>query len=83
MLKFLWILIVAVLASSMLRTLWLSYQAQAEMKKRETVVKQAEAEVIELEDEVRTATASFTLEKRVREELELHRDGEAIIRVEP
>lgn len=71
------------LASSMFRTLWLSYQAQAEMKKRLETVEQVEVEVQRLESQVQTATASFTLEKRVREELELHRDGETVIRVEP
>lgn len=83
MLRFLWLTIAAVLAASMLRTIWLSRQAQREMEKRREAVEAVEKQVEKLEQEVREATSSFTLEKRVREELDLHKDDETVIRVVP
>jgi len=39
-------------------------------------------DISKLEDEVKTATSSFELEKRIREELKLQKPGEIILEVE-
>lgn len=83
MLKILWIIMATLLAASLLRTIWFSYRSQSDLKQKESQVLQLEQETQKLESQVQQATSSFTLEKRVREELQLHRNGESIIRIEP
>lgn len=83
MLKYAWIVIVIILAGSTLRTLWLSYRSGQNLAQQEKRVERLEQEADILEEKLKEATASFTLEKRAREELQLHQDGEFVIRLEP
>jgi cell division protein FtsB len=83
MLKYAWIAIIVILAGSTLRTLWLSFQARQNLSQQEARVERLEQETLILENKLREATASFTLEKRARDELRLYQDGEFVIRLEP
>ena len=83
MLKYAWFLVMLILAGSLLRTLWLSWQSRQTLTEQEQRVGKLEQQTSVLEDEVRTATDSFTLEKRAREELQLRRAGETIILIKP
>lgn len=83
MLKYLWFFIVIAIAASTLRTIWLSLRSRQFLTQQERRVEQLEEETSALEEKVREATASFTLEKRAREELGLHKDGETVIKLEP
>ncbi len=83
MLKYGWILIILILAGSTLRTFWLSYQSRQALAEQEFRVTELEKQTLILEEQVRTATASFNLEKRARDELRLHQAGETLIRLKP
>lgn len=70
-----------IVISSLLRTLWQSYQSWQEVRRETAAVEQLEDSVRELELEVQSATSSFTLEKRTREELQLQQPDEVVIPV--
>ncbi len=72
-------LVVTALAASLTRTLWLSYQSRQQLSQQQQRVEQLESEADQLAEEVHTATSSFTLEKRAREDLQLHRNGEMVL----
>lgn len=71
-----------VLSVSFIRTIWKSRQAMQSVKIKAAELDALKQEVEELESTVQTATSSYMLEKRVREELQLQRNGEKVIQVE-
>lgn len=70
------------IATSLGRTLWFSYQTQRAISQQEAQVRALENKVELLEAELQTATSSFTLEKRLRDELKYQKPDEQILRVE-
>ena len=71
-----------VLMVSFSRTIWKSRQALKSVETKAVELDSLKKEVEELEATVQTATSSYMLEKRVREELQLQRSGEKVIEVE-
>lgn len=64
---------------SLLRTWHLARQARQSLKEQTVKTNQMTAEVEQLERDIRTATSSFTLEERARNELRLQKPNEIII----
>lgn len=75
----LWILFVLILVVSLLRSFILARQAKLDVNNQQQQLEELRQEVYELEQNVQEATSSFTLEKRAREELKLHKPEETII----
>ena len=74
--------IILVLIFSFLRSVWLTRQAKKNFAEQALRVEKLRNDISKLEDEVKTATSSFELEKRIREELKLQKPGEIILEVE-
>lgn len=66
----------------MVRTLWRARTGFFTVSEQRKETESLEQEVDLLEQKAIDATASFTLEKRVREELHLQREGEDVIKVQ-
>jgi cell division protein FtsB len=79
--RFVWLAVFAILIFSLGRSLWLTRLAKLEIVEQQEMVNQLEKQVSDLESEVKTATSSYELERRVREELHRQRPEEVIIRL--
>ncbi len=76
------LVICILLCSSLGRTLWFSYQTQRAISHQEIQVRELEKKVELLEGDVKVATSSFMLDKRVRDELQYQKPGENVFRVQ-
>lgn len=75
-------LFVLIVVGSLIRTIWTSYQALESVKQEEKNVQILENETKKMEEKLQNATSSFELERRVREDLQLQKSGESVIKVE-
>lgn len=72
-----------VICASLVRSIFLSRQAHSALREQQQYVERLQEEVDSLEEQVRTATSSFELERRIREDLDQQKSGEQIIRLQP
>lgn len=80
--KLFFFLFILIVIGSLIRTIWTSYQALENVKQEEKNVQILENETQKIEEKLQNATSSFELERRAREDLQLQKSGESVIKVE-
>lgn len=71
----------AIIGASLVRALWRRAQSQTIIREQSVGIEQQERALQDLEERVREATASYELERRAREELQLQLPEEIVVPV--